>query len=85
MKVSENMMASIEAVEKVFSFGAVLEKTFGVEFDEVNRNDEGCYDWCDLHHPLDAENKYITVNYDGEISTPYSWYRNAEELLAERK
>lgn len=79
--ISDAMQASIEAVKKYFSYGSEMELTFGVEFDECNRNEEGCYDWCEVHHPMDSRNKYALVNYDGEIfDCGDGYYPSAEDL-----
>lgn len=80
--ISEAMQSSIEAVDKYFSFGSKMEITFGVETIESNRNDEGHYDWCEIRHPMDCRNKYVLVNYEGEIYyCGDGYYPSAEALV----
>lgn len=80
--ISHAMQQSIDAVRKHFSYGSELETSFFVEADEDMRNEYGYYDGCELHHPMDAKNKTIIVNYEGEISGCKGFFANANDLLS---
>lgn len=63
MKSSRKMMNGIAKVEKKFG---EMQKSFEIEFDEVNRVGRGFYDYCDLYCPI--MKKTFTVAHDGTIS-----------------
>lgn len=62
LKASKKMLNGISRVEKKFG---QMQKTFEIEFDEINRVGRGFYDYCDLYCPI--LQKCFAVTHDGTI------------------